>query len=172
MKVFCISDTHMHHGLLTIPKDIDMIIHAGDSTNYYSWIQNQPEFEQFWEWFVYLPIRYKVLIAGNHDGHIDKYKDSFSSIQDTLNLSFDDGVRIFCSHYAHRVWHHSHKGVIHLYGHSHASIDDNYGKSMDVGIDNAYKLYNEYRMFSLEEIIKIMSKRNINFVDHHKPATN
>lgn len=67
MKSWFISDTHAQHRSLIIPKDIDCVIHAGDSTNYYDWLKNQPEFEDFLNWFSNLPIKYKVLIAGNHD---------------------------------------------------------------------------------------------------------
>ena len=35
MKTWAISDTHRQHRFLNIPDNIDLIIHAGDSTNYY-----------------------------------------------------------------------------------------------------------------------------------------
>jgi calcineurin-like phosphoesterase family protein len=111
------------------------------------------------------------LLRGNHDGHIDKYQKLFTSIHDVLWCKDKKDYPIFMSHYSHRVWEGSHKGYIHLYGHSHDSIPD-YGKSMDVGVDTAYRLTGEYRPFSIDEIIKIMDKRNVNFVDHHKPNTN
>ena len=115
------------------------------------------------------------LILGNHDENItDKeisYEggtfnpvDLFSSIQDVLMLK---KYKFFMSHYSHRVWPGSHKGVIHLYGHSHGNIED-YGKSMDVGIDSAYKFYGEYRPFHINDIYEIMSKREIFEIDHHK----
>lgn len=107
---------------------------------------------------------------GNHDGRIDDYKDCFSSIQDTLFLNFD-GTMLFLSHYAHRVWLGSHKGVIHLYGHSHNSIPE-LGRSMDVGIDSAYWMTGEYRPFSLDEIKKIMVNREPHKIDHHGKDTN
>lgn len=107
-------------------------------------------------------------IRGNHDQHIDKYSDKFLSINDVLTIiDKPSGRPIFMSHYAHRVWLGSHKGAIHLYGHSHGSIPD-YGKSMDVGIDAVHKLTGEYRPLSIEEIISIMNKRNSEFPDHHK----
>jgi len=74
MKTWAISDTHRQHRFLNIPDNIDLIIHAGDSTNYYDWVNNQPEFEDFIDWFSKLSIKYKVLIAGNHDAWaIKKY---------------------------------------------------------------------------------------------------
>ena len=105
------------------------------------------------------------LIRGNHDENIDTYKDHFSSINDVLMIN--QGKRkIFLSHYSHRVWPGSHKGTIHLYGHSHSSIPD-FGKSMDVGIDAAYRLFKEYRPFHIDEIYGIMDKKEIEVVDHH-----
>jgi len=81
MKIWSISDTHAQHHSLIIPKNIDTVIHAGDSTNYYDLFHNQPEFEDFIKWYSELPIKNKVLIAGNHDAwamkkyNVDKVKD-------------------------------------------------------------------------------------------------
>jgi Icc-related predicted phosphoesterase len=76
LKVWTISDTHMQHHFLNIPEDIDIVIHAGDSTNSYNWVNNEIEFEEFIYWFSNLPIKYKVLIAGNHDAWgIKKYNN-------------------------------------------------------------------------------------------------
>lgn len=76
-------------------------------------------------------------------------------------------------HYSMRVWNGSHKGFIHLYGHSHSSLEHApWGKSMDVGVDNAYRLFGEYRPFSLKEVVEMMSKREIEFIDHHDKNTN
>lgn len=81
LKIWHISDTHAQHNLLEIPVNIDMVIHSGDSTNYYNIIRNQQEFDVFVHWFANLPIKHKVLIAGNHDAwalkqyNKDKLKD-------------------------------------------------------------------------------------------------
>lgn len=82
---------------------------------------------------------------------------------------------IIMSHYAFRVWNRSHHGSIMLYGHSHDSLDrggEEWGKSMDVGIDSAFRRFGEYRPFSEDEILKIMATRPINIVDHHNQHTN
>ena len=111
------------------------------------------------------------LILGNHDKHIVdkevKFHDTtfnplqlFSSVQDVLHLELGK-IKLFFSHYAHRVWNGSHKGVIHLYGHSHDSIED-FGRSMDIGVDVAYRMFREYRPFNIGDIIRIMEKREIN----------
>lgn len=106
-------------------------------------------------------------LRGNHDEHIDEYSSLFSSLNDNLMVRHGKN-RYFLSHYSHRVWPGSHKGVIHLYGHSHGSLDG-FGKSMDVGIDSAYKLFGEYRPFHIDEINKIMSNISTEIVDHHLP---
>lgn len=111
------------------------------------------------------------LLRGNHDKHIDKYKDLFASINNVGWCKDRKDYPIFMSHYSHRVWEGSHKGFIHLYGHSHDSIPD-HGKSMDVGVDTAYRLLGEYRPFSIEDVIKIMDKKTVASVDHHGLNTN
>lgn len=109
---------------------------------------------------------------GNHDGHIDLYTDSFTSVQDTLTVKYEKHT-FFLSHYKHAIWPGSHKGYIHLYGHSHSSAENwVIGKSMDVGIDNAKKILGEYRPFSVEEVLQLMSERAIDFSDHHNSKTN
>lgn len=108
------------------------------------------------------------LLRGNHDKHIDKYSSLFAGIYDVLSLSYPT-MNFFLSHYSHRVWPGSHKGTVHLYGHSHNTIPS-HGKSMDVGIDTAYEMYGQYRPFSIDEIMSIMSKRDITFSDGHRPT--
>jgi Icc-related predicted phosphoesterase len=61
MKTLLISDTHNQHHDLDIPNDIDMIIHAGDFSN------KEDQFFEFLTWYGSLAIKYKILIAGNHD---------------------------------------------------------------------------------------------------------
>ena len=72
MKIWHISDTHTFHGLLTIPENIDMVIHSGDVSNPQNQYLNKPEVENFIYWFSKLPIKYKVFVAGNHDTSIEK----------------------------------------------------------------------------------------------------
>lgn len=81
MNIWHISDTHNHHHLLDIPSNINLVIHSGDSTNSYNHLYNNSEFKRFIDWFIELPIKYKILIAGNHDEwamkkyNVDKIKE-------------------------------------------------------------------------------------------------
>jgi calcineurin-like phosphoesterase family protein len=117
------------------------------------------------------------LILGNHDQHIKdkeiKFLDSsfnpmdlFTSVQDVFTGKI--GSREFhLSHYSHQVWPASHKGVIHLFGHSHGSLRG-IGRSMDVGVDT----HKEFRPYHINEIFKIMDKIPVKFIDHHESDTN
>ena len=71
LKIWVISDTHTLHDQLEVPQ-VDCVIHCGDSTNSKDLIQNEIEFLSFLEWYEKLPIKHKVLIAGNHDGSLTK----------------------------------------------------------------------------------------------------
>ncbi len=104
-------------------------------------------------------------------GHtMTRAKELFTSTNDVLTVKHGKHT-FFLSHYSHQVWLGSHRGFIHLFGHSHDSIEG-IGKSMDVGIDVAKRLLGKYRPFSIEEVINIMDKKEIVFLDKHNPSTN
>jgi len=110
------------------------------------------------------------MLIGNHDRHLDRYAKYFSSINDVFHLNYN-GRQIFMSHYGHRVWKNSHRGAIHLYGHSHGSLPC-LGRSMDVGVDVSYLLFDEYRPFTLDEIIVLLEQKDPEFLDHHSEEKN
>jgi len=105
------------------------------------------------------------IIRGNHDKNIDLYKDSFTSINNVLNIQHGRN-KFFLSHYSHRIWEGHHKGIMHLYGHSHGTIPD-FNKSMDVGVDVSYRMFGEFRPFHINEILQIMDAKVIVPIDHH-----
>ena len=108
------------------------------------------------------------LITGNHDKTKDLNKLRFASIQPYKEIFLEGKIKLCMLHYAMRVWNRSHYGSFHIYGHSHNSIDNNWGRSMDVGVDAIYAMFGEYRPISEEELIRILGKREIHEVDHHK----
>jgi Icc-related predicted phosphoesterase len=71
LRILAISDTHGFHGMLKLPKELDMIIHGGDFGNYSNPARNSIEALNFLVWYNMLPVKYKVLIAGNHDTSIE-----------------------------------------------------------------------------------------------------
>jgi calcineurin-like phosphoesterase family protein len=100
------------------------------------------------------------LILGNHDHHIENNRDHvqgrFLSIQHYLEVKINDRDFVLC-HYPLQSWHGMGKGVIHLHGHVHLPENRKFGqgKKMDVGVDG-----NGMDPYSIDEIIKIMDKRN------------
>ena len=72
MKIWHISDTHTYHGLLEVPKDIDMIIFSGDCSNPRDPYKNREEVLDFIEWFKSLDVTHKIFCAGNHDSSIER----------------------------------------------------------------------------------------------------
>ena len=113
-----------------------------------------------------------VLIWGNHDHR--SIRDLFSETYDLKMISVDGmRERLVLCHYAMAVWDGSHRGNLHLYGHSHSEAEPWLDRtmlgrrSMDVGVDNAAKLLGAYRPFSLEEV-KARLINNVGFAfDHH-----
>lgn len=53
--------------MLKLPKDIDMVIHAGDATIQRDKYLNENELRTFFNWFSSLPYKHKLYIPGNHD---------------------------------------------------------------------------------------------------------
>jgi calcineurin-like phosphoesterase family protein len=107
---------------------------------------------------------HKHLILGNHDKDTRDYRHLFVSVHDVKMIKVNDQC-IWLSHYAHRVWPDSHRGVWHLYGHSHNTLpDDPHSLSFDCGVD-----CHDYKPLSFSEVKAIMSHKQYKTVDHHKP---
>ncbi len=110
------------------------------------------------------------LILGNHDHHIENNRGNiqskFLSVQHYIEVKID-GVDFVMCHYPLQSWHGLNKEVIHLHGHVHLPEHRKFGngKKMDVGVDG-----NGFDPYSIDEIVKIMSKRLIGsdmYGDHH-----
>ena len=74
MRILHISDTHGLHG--TFPderfKDIDVVVHSGDCSNWMDPYRNEPEVRDFIEWYSSVPVKHKIYVAGNHDTSIER----------------------------------------------------------------------------------------------------
>lgn len=78
---------------------------------------------------------------------------------DYLEFSYK-GIKVICNHYAQRVWNRSHFGSVHLFGHSHGSLEG-IGRSMDVGFDA------HGRILTLDEALDMCMIKDIHKEDHH-----
>jgi len=162
-------------------KSINTVVQA-DDTLYHLGDWSFGGIENIWKFRSQIHCQNIHLILGNHDHHIEENKDIdcngafrctedlFTTVSHYKEVKTSAGV-IVLSHYGMRVWHGSHKGWIHLYGHSHGSLPP-FGKSMDVGVDVAIREFGFPVPFSLDYISKTMSKREIQLSDHHDPSTN
>lgn len=72
IRIWHISDTHALEKNLQVPDNIDIVVHSGDISNYREHYLNTPECMNFLEWYAALPIKHKVLVAGNHDTSIER----------------------------------------------------------------------------------------------------
>lgn len=116
------------------------------------------------------------LVLGNHDQHIAKKEELqmlFSSVHTAFgwpsygNKAKIGGERFLLCHFPMLIWDKHHHGTIHLHGHSHGSLKnpDYYKrKVMDVGIDT----HPEFRPYHIDEIYRIMNRKNISVLDGHK----
>jgi calcineurin-like phosphoesterase family protein len=77
--------------------------------------------------------------------------------------------KICLFHYPIAAWNGQHHGSWHLHGHCHGSFIDNKGKTLDVGIDNVYKVFGEHRLLSYQDVADYMSAQPIYTPDHHTP---
>lgn len=57
---------------MSVFKDIDLVIHSGDCSNYMDPYKNEQEVRNFIEWYKTVPVPNKIYVAGNHDTSIEK----------------------------------------------------------------------------------------------------
>ena len=74
LKICCISDTHENHDNLVMPPKIDILIYAGDFTNWKSSKENSVN--NFLNWFKKQKAKYKFLVCGNHELYFSSLKKS------------------------------------------------------------------------------------------------
>jgi len=72
MKTLILSDTHGDHENIKIQDKFNLIIHSGDFTR--NDIYKKENFYNFIDWYAKQNGKYKILVAGNHDGFIEENK--------------------------------------------------------------------------------------------------
>lgn len=105
------------------------------------------------------------VIPGNHDR--EKELRKHFTVLPQCHMYENDSYRIVLSHYAMRIWPHSHHGAGHLYGHSHGKLAPMPGAmAFDVGVDCW-----DYKPISLVQVkaeMKRLSALGPKYVvDHH-----
>lgn len=115
-------------------------------------------------------------ILGNHDKQetwdLPEVRGNFRGIFDGIvNKYLVPGQAFVMSHYAILQWDRKHHGVIHLFGHSHGSLNKwiaehlPTSRMMDVDIGS----HPEFRPYHVDEVLQIMAqKTGDDFIDHHQ----
>ncbi|CAJ0589493.1 unnamed protein product [Cylicocyclus nassatus] len=88
LKVVCISDTHNQLDLVQNIPDGDVLIHAGDLTNYGSREELEKLFSDL------LRHRHKLIVAGNHDLGFDDSEDVTGRLEQYRNKGTPQGYTL------------------------------------------------------------------------------
>lgn len=190
MTIFFTSDLHFgHKNILTYtrrgevkPQDIchdewlidiwnkqvkenDTVYHLGDFS-FHGWKRSNEIISRLFG--------QKVMIRGNHDGEKSwkLYKDIKNvRCYDYKEISHEK-VKIVLFHFPIEIWHSQHKGAWHLHGHSHGNFVKPDGFLLDVGIDSAYNILGEHRLFTMQDVCDYMKTRTLSKKkDHHGNET-
>lgn len=102
-KIWFISDTHNHHEQLTVPTEVDAVIHCGDESTQRKTHWNECEARNFFEWFAGLSIGKKFFVPGNHSMAIAKGRvrpEEYPTIQFLVHAGCQwNDLRLFGSPY-------------------------------------------------------------------------
>jgi len=113
------------------------------------------------------------LVMGNHDKK--EIQKVFSGSYEVQEITVQT-KKIVLSHFSHSFWNKSHSKSWMLYGHAHGTAEDWLDQhmpgrlSMDVGVDNIFRIFGEYRPISFKEIAQLFSSRNGFQIDGSKKA--
>lgn len=177
MKTFFTSDTHFYHSNIikyclrpfadahemnetlianwnNVVTQNDVVYHLGDfAFGDVDGVHNVMQRLNF---------KHMHFIRGNHDKpFLNWYRTvchgmgTKVTLHDSYLETKIEGNKFTLCHYAMRVWNESHRGSLHLYGHSHGTLpDDPNSKSFDVGVD-----CHDFTPISLERVLHLMSKK-------------
>ena len=144
---------HLIHQINSHVKPTDCLIHHGDWS--FGGAENVIKFRQR------LNCQNIYLMQGNHDIHVTQghVRDGYFKEYTQIGYYEVEGIKIVSGHFPYAQWYHKTEGILHPFGHVHGCFEQG-SRSMDVGVDNAYKIFGEYRPFYLTEFIEIVSKKD------------
>lgn len=88
-KIFAFSDTHGMYRRLKVPADADILICAGDACEGFA----PEQLKDFFTWYVSIPAKLRIFVAGNHDMVFDEQPEyARSLVPEGVMLLENDGV--------------------------------------------------------------------------------
>lgn len=141
----------------------DLLIHCGDWS--FGGKENVEKFRN------QINCRSIILHEGNHDHNINDENKNLFYEYTQIGYWQIDHLKFVCCHYPLTIWHQSHKDVPLFYGHVHGSFK-NKGKSLDIGIDNTFRLLKGYNPISLKKAYDIAMSNETVYESHHNIKTN
>ena len=112
-----------------------------------------------------------IMLYGNHCNP-NRFKEITGSCSNKLlyhgyylELVINKQI-IVCSHYPIWNWNYQNDGSFMLHGHNHSDEDEvllqiHKYKCMDVGVDNYYKIFGNYNVFSFEQVVNVLKNKKI-----------
>jgi len=117
-----------------------------------------------------LNVRKLHIVRGNHDSSsLRKHCSTFNEVlyRKFSCDGFEHPIKVHMFHYPILSWPGLHRGSLHLYGHSHGRYEEKLDqifpghKSMDVGIDNIFRLTGMWRPISLDEVTQRLGAHQV-----------
>jgi len=182
-QVFFSSDFHLNHeAVIKFGRKFENVVEMNDNILYEvnkvvrqndllvllgDTMMGEKDYTQFLNSLICENI---IILFGNHCNRGKLLSslqecDKLLYIGDYLELNIDKQI-ICCSHFPQFNWNYQDEGAISLHGHLHSDENDvikeiHKYKSLDVGIDNFYKLFGEYSVFSFGQIQEILKDKLI-----------
>jgi calcineurin-like phosphoesterase family protein len=128
---------------LNVSRD-DVVVVAGD-------ISMLPKADLIYKKFLNRLKGNKVFLRGNHDHWMKEKRYIYNKRI--------EGQHVSVCHYPMRTWQNSNHGAWQLHGHSHGTLEP-FHNQLDIGVDNAYKLFGSFRPFSFNDIKEIMEAQD------------
>ncbi len=159
-----LMDNELIHHINSNVKANDVLWHLGDFSCRKPYEKDSEYFARCESYRERIRCRNIIICWGNHDSEV--IAPLFSQCHKVVEHKFSgQKYQTTLHHYSQFVWKDSHKGSIHLYGHSHSGLEMWYStncpnrKAMDVGVDNLAKVIGGYRPISWTNVLEIMNER-------------
>lgn len=143
-------DAHMIDCINSTVSRTDILYHLGD----YAW-------KDYGKYRQKIRCKHIMICRGNHDKHMELIK-TFGNYELIRHIKLDCRKKVALCHYPMVEWSQSRKGSLHLYGHCHSNREEELNsiwpdrKSMDMGVDNIYRLTGRFNPLSESQVLEFL----------------